>query len=190
MLCSTHQYQVPVDEGSVEECMSPGCIEDKVGECSSNNCNVAKSNCHPRVKTCTHNKKFSPDGEIPGRVAVVQGHSGDGEDHLLSSTILGVNESAISLDRTEGLEMVLVSPLCQAFKDGFLAEAEKISGLRFIDGAPLSVAKEEESGSLVLTFSEDGQEKREAFDMIVILTKPKMSPEIRSLSKKLEQEAV
>jgi hypothetical protein len=35
---------------------------------------------------------------------------------------------------------------------------------------------------LLLKYSENGEDKQKAFDLIVILTKPKLSPELESLS--------
>ena len=131
------------------------------------------------------------DGEIPGRIAVVQGDTGDDEAHLLSSLVLGVNQSVIALDKTKDLEMVLISPLCQSFQEKFFAEAEKIPGFQIIEGSPESVEKERDTQEpLLLKYSENGEDKQKAFDLIVILTKPKISPELESLSKKLKQDIV
>jgi heterodisulfide reductase subunit A-like polyferredoxin len=134
---------------------------------------------------------FSPlDGEIPGRIAVVQGNTDDDEEHLLSSLVLGVNESIIALDKTKDLEIVLISHLCQSFQEKFLAEAEEIPGLQIIAGAPESVEKGRDAKPLTLKYLENDEQKQETFDLIVILTKPKISPELKSLSKKLEQDIV
>lgn len=130
------------------------------------------------------------DGDIPGRVALIQGHPADEEAHLCSSVVLGVNEAILALSRTEGLEISLISPLCQSFRDTFLEETKKIDGLRLVEGVPMSVEREGEGGTLLLTFQENGQARREAFDMVVILTKPRTSPEIQSLSKRLEQNVI
>jgi len=127
------------------------------------------------------------DGEIPKRMAIVQGHPNEDEDQLLSSLILGVNESIIALDRTKDLEVVLVSPINEAFKEGFFSDAEKISGLKIVEGEPESVEKNQEVAPLSLKYSENGQQQDEPFDMIVILTKPKISSELKSLSRKLEK---
>jgi len=127
------------------------------------------------------------DGDVPQKVVVVQGHSDGDEGHLLSSLVLGVNESIIALDRTDGLEVVLVSPVCQSFKDQFLSDAEKISGLNILEGIPESIERKKEGAPLTLTFSQNRKKKKETFDLVVVLTKPKMSPEIKSLSRKLEQ---
>jgi len=40
---------------------------------------------------------------------------------------------------------------------------------------------------LTLKYLENNEQKQETFDLIVILTKPKISPELKSLSKELEQ---
>ncbi len=131
------------------------------------------------------------DGEIPGSIAVVQGNIDNDETHLLSSLVLGVNQSVIALDKTKDLEMVLISPLCQSFQEKFFAEAEKIPGLQIIAGSPESVEKERDAKEpLLLKYSENGEDKQKAFDLIVILTKPKISPELESLSKKLKQDIV
>ena len=123
------------------------------------------------------------DGEIPGRIAIVQGHIDNDEMHLLSSLVLGVNQFVIAIDKTKDLEMVLISPLCESFQEKFFAEAEKIPGLQIIEGLPKSVKKERDTQEpLLLKYSENGEDKQKAFDLIVILTKPKISPELESLS--------
>jgi heterodisulfide reductase subunit A-like polyferredoxin len=123
------------------------------------------------------------DGEIPGRIAIVQADIDNDETHLLSSLILGVNQSVIALDKTKDLEMVLISPLCQSFQEKFFAEAEKIPGLQIIEGSPESVEKKRDTKEpLLLKYSANGEDKQKAFDLIVILTKPKLSPELESLS--------
>ena len=139
----------------------------------------------------TNGMVLSPlDGEIPGRVAVVQGHTEEDEAHLLSSLVLGVNESILALDKTEDLEVFLISPICQSFQEKFLAEAEKIPGLQIVAGIPESVEKGQDAERLTLKYSINGEQKQETFDLIVILSKQKISSELESLSKKLEQSIV
>jgi len=137
----------------------------------------------------TNGMVLSPlNGEIPGRIAVVQGDTQEDEDHLLSSLVLGVNESIVALDKTEALEVFLISPLCRSFQEKFLAEAEKVPGLRLIAGVPSSAEKGREGEPLTLSYLENGEQKQDTFDLIVVLTKPKISPELVSLSRQLEQD--
>ena len=118
------------------------------------------------------------DGEIPAHIAIVQGHTEDDETHLLSSLILGVNESILALDKTKELEVVLISPTCRPFKDGYLSETKKISGLKIIEGIPESVERKHDGEPLTLKYSENGKQKEETFELVVVLTKQKISPEL------------
>jgi heterodisulfide reductase subunit A-like polyferredoxin len=127
------------------------------------------------------------DGEIPGRIAIVQGYTrDDDETHLLSSLILGVNQSGIALYKTTDLEVVLISPLCKSFQEQFFSHAEKIPRLQIIEGLPELVEKDSDIREpLLLHYSENGEQKQQTFDLIVILTKSKFSPEQESLGKSL-----
>ncbi len=128
------------------------------------------------------------DGEVPGKIAIIQGDAGNDEDHLLSSLVLGVNETILAMDRVKDLEIVLVSPICRSFKDRFYSDTESISGLRIVEGVPESVERVQEDGPVSVEYSLDGGREKEDVDLIVILTKPKISHEIEALSKKLGQE--
>ena len=101
-----------------------------------------------------------------------------------------MNESILALDKTKGLEVVLISPSCQPFQDGFLPEEKKVSGLQIIEGIPQSVERKQEGEPLTINYDENGKQKKETFELIVVLTKQKISPELVSLSKKFEQEIV
>ena len=128
------------------------------------------------------------DGEIPKRVAVIQGSANGDEDHLLSSVILGVNEAILAIDKVDDLEVVLVSPISQSFKDQFASEAEAVSALQIVDGTPESVERTQENGPLSVEYSDNDKNQKEDFDLVVVLTKPKISPEVAALGKKFEQE--
>jgi heterodisulfide reductase subunit A-like polyferredoxin len=139
----------------------------------------------------TNGMVLSPlDGEIPGRLAMIQGHKQEDDGHLLSSLVLGVNESILALDRIEALEVSLISPVCQSFQDKFMAEAQKIAGLKIIAGTPESVERNSENEPLVLSYSENDRQNQASFDLIVVLTKPKISPELTALSKILKQDII
>ncbi|MGA8178806.1 MAG: hypothetical protein WB792_02020 [Desulfobacterales bacterium] len=127
------------------------------------------------------------DGRLPAAVAIVQGHPADDEAQLLSSLVFGVNTAVIALHNAPDLKITLVSPICASFKEKFLSSAENIPGLTLIPGSPVSVEKGDTAQPLHLTYSNNGDESRQAFDLVVVLTKPKASPELVSLSKKLKQ---
>jgi heterodisulfide reductase subunit A-like polyferredoxin len=136
----------------------------------------------------TNGMVLSPlDGRIPANVAIVQGHPKDDDSQLLPSVVFGVNLSVIALAAAKDLKVTLISPLCPPFKEKFLSSAESISGLTIIPGSPVSVEKGDEVQPLDLTYSKNGEELRQSFDLIVVLTKPKPTHELVSLTKKLTQ---
>jgi heterodisulfide reductase subunit A-like polyferredoxin len=130
------------------------------------------------------------DGEVPAKLAFVQAKPDGGDDHLLSSAVLAVNEAIIALSRTRGLEATLVSPIPQAFKERFGQNAAKVAALRIVDGRPETVKRSEEGGPLTLTYVENGKTLKAEFDMAVVLTQPRITKEIQSLARKLEQEVL
>ena len=127
------------------------------------------------------------DGRIPASVALVQGHPEDDESQILSSLVFGVNAAVIALHNTQDLDVTLVSPICPMFKENYLSSAENIPGLTIIPGSPVSVEKSDKAQSLTVTYSYNSEESRQAFDLIVVLTKPKISREMASLNKKLQK---
>jgi heterodisulfide reductase subunit A-like polyferredoxin len=134
----------------------------------------------------TRGMVLSPlDGRIPANLAVVQGHPKDDDSHLLSSLVFGVNASIIALDNTRDLKVTLISPFCPSFQEKFLSPTENIAGLTVIPGSPISVEKGDDEEPLRLKYSENGKEHQHAFDLIVVLTKPKISSEQRALKKNL-----
>jgi len=134
----------------------------------------------------TNGMVLSPlDGRIPENVAIVQGHPEDDEAHLFSSLVFGVNASIICLDNTQDLEITLISPVCPSFQEQFLSSAKHIPGLEMIPGSPISVEKGDDAQPLHLAYSNNGEEHHQAFDLIVVLTKPKVSPEQKALMKSL-----
>jgi heterodisulfide reductase subunit A-like polyferredoxin len=134
----------------------------------------------------TNGMVLSPlDGRIPAKVAIVQGHPKDDESQLLSSLVFGANLSVIALTAARDLKVTLISPLCPPFKEKYLSSAESISGLTIIPGSPISVEKGDKDQPLHLAYSKNGEELRQSFDLIVVLTKPKTSSEQKALMKKL-----
>ncbi len=134
----------------------------------------------------TNGMVLSPlDGRIPRNIAIVQAHPNDDDAHLLSSLIFGVNASVIALNNTQDLQVTLISPFCQSFEEKFLSTAQKVQGLTLMPGSAMSVEKGDEAQPLLLKYSENGKEHQHAFDLIVVLTKPKVSPEQRALMKTL-----
>jgi len=117
------------------------------------------------------------DGRIPRNIAIVQGNPDDDDAHILSGLIFGVNAAIIALKNTENLQVHLISPPCPAFQEKFLSTVQNVQGLKMVSGSPMSVEKGDNARPLLLKYSNNGEEHQRAFDLIVVLTKPKISPE-------------
>jgi hypothetical protein len=117
----------------------------------------------------------------------VQGDPQPSEAALCASLVLGVNESILALHKVENLEISLVSPRANTFNDRFGSGAGAIAGLTILDTNPESIERKEEGGPLILTYELGGNRNQENFDLIVILTKPKIHPDLKALSKKLDK---
>jgi hypothetical protein len=122
---------------------------------------------------------------VPEKIAIIQGFSDEGDQ--LAAQVLGVNEAIIALDRTEGLAVDLVAPLCDDFTADFKADAEKVAGLTLKDAMASVVDRKSEEGPL--TVASEGDTTGD-YDLVVVLTRPKPSPEIIALSRKLDQPVV
>lgn len=126
------------------------------------------------------------NGEIPARIAMIQPNGEAPPEHLLSATVLGVNEAIVALDRTQDLEVTLITPICEAFREKFLKDAAEIEGLRILEATPEAVEQEAEAGPLKVGYCKEGETQRELCDMVVILTEPETPPEVLALSRQLD----
>jgi len=121
---------------------------------------------------------------------VVQAHAEADDSHLLSSVILGVNESILALGKVEGLAVDLVSPVCKGFADNFMDEAGQVEGLRIVDATPLSVERGDEQNPLTVVYIQNDAKNQGAYDLVVMLTRGKVSDDMLTLSKQLELDVI
>jgi len=125
------------------------------------------------------------NGDIPKNIAFVQSYPNADESHLLSSVIYGINEAILALDKINDLQVILISPLCDEFKENHLSQIKDMPALKIIDGVPESV-KEENKG-LIVTWSVNGKkESLSSVDLVVILTRSRPSDYVKSISRWLE----
>jgi heterodisulfide reductase subunit A-like polyferredoxin len=131
------------------------------------------------------------NGEIPARLAIIQSRPGAGEKHLASSFVLGVNEAILAQQQVPDISVTLISPVTPSLKEKYEGELKKLAWLKVIDGQPLAVEKEEDGERLLIRYEEkSGPQVEGGYDLVVVLTEPQLSPELKTLSKKLEQEVL
>lgn len=122
------------------------------------------------------------DGQIPKNIVFIQSYTED-DTHLLSSVIYAINETIVALDKIKDLQIKIISPLCNEFKERYLSQAKEILGLEIIEGSPENVAEDKES--LIVTYTANGEKKETTADLVVVLTKEEPSEYVKKIKKLL-----
>lgn len=123
------------------------------------------------------------DGEIPKKIAFVQTFSSVDEKLRNAALIFGVNEAVLAGKKIDGLDITFISPEADAFK-GSVSDADKVSGVNFINGTVVEAAEAGDNGDIAVKFDAGG-EKTETFDLVVLLTQPQLPPGIQTAAKQL-----
>jgi heterodisulfide reductase subunit A-like polyferredoxin len=131
------------------------------------------------------------NGEIPAKLAVIQSRPKAGEKHLASSFILGVNEAILARQQVPDISVTMISPVTPALKEEYESDLKKLAWLKVVNGQPLAVEKDEDGQRLLVRYEEkDGAHAEGGYDLVVALTEPQLPPDLKTLSKKLEQEVL
>jgi len=131
------------------------------------------------------------NGEIPAKLAIIQSRPGAGEKYLASSFILGVNEAILAHQQVPDISVTLISPVIPSSKEEYESDLKKLAWLKVINGEPLAVEKDEDGERLLVRYEVTGDPQVEGgYDLVVVLTELQLTPELKTLSKKLEQEVL
>ncbi|MDY6952817.1 MAG: hypothetical protein SWE60_14995 [Thermodesulfobacteriota bacterium] len=124
------------------------------------------------------------DGEIPKKIAFVQGFAA-GDDKVRDATLIfGVNEAILAQKKIDGAEITFVSPDMDAFKASAGGDLDKVSGINFVNGTVVELAQTGENKDIEVKYDAGG-EKAETFDLVVLLTQPQLPPTVEEAAKKL-----
>jgi heterodisulfide reductase subunit A-like polyferredoxin len=123
------------------------------------------------------------DGEVPKKIAFVQTF-GSVDDKVRDATLIfGVNEAILARKKIEGVEISLISPDMDAFKAS-TSDLDKVSGINFVNGTLVEAAEAGDNKDIDVKYDAGG-EKRETFDLVVLLTQPQLSPGIEDAAKQV-----
>lgn len=124
------------------------------------------------------------DGEIPKRIAWVQSYESASPPMHRAALCLAVNEAIQVHGKIEGACLQIFSRNIQPF----FTENEKLvaglSGFRMDEGAVESLEPQDD-GSLKLTLAINGNKEEKTFDLVVLLTQPRISKDAQALAKSL-----
>lgn len=124
------------------------------------------------------------DGEIPSRVAFVQGYESAAPRMHRAALCLAVNEAILLRGKLQEAEVHIfardMDPFLQEHQ-GALASLDRIS---IANCAVESVESLEDQG-LKLTVSVNGSKHEKTFDLVVLMTQPRVSRDVQTLSRGL-----
>jgi heterodisulfide reductase subunit A-like polyferredoxin len=124
------------------------------------------------------------DGEIPTRIAFVQGYEAAAPAMHNAALCFGINEAILVRRKLPAAEIEVFAVGLSGFRgehEGDLKTLDRID----LREASVTAVKPDASQSLTLTILRDGAEESRTFDLVVLLTQPQLSKELRQLTRAL-----
>ncbi|GLI32842.1 hypothetical protein [Desulforhabdus amnigena] len=124
------------------------------------------------------------DGEIPASIAFVQSYASASPQMHRAALFLGINEAILVRRKLPGAEISLFGQDLAPFLE---EQKEALKGLDRIEirEAVVSALTPAENQSLQVTVESNGTQETRTFDLVVLLTQPQISQDVKNLSKKL-----
>lgn len=124
------------------------------------------------------------DGEIPDRIAFVQSYDTAAPAMHSAALCFGINEAILVRRKLPAAEILVFASDLAVFRgehEGALKTLDRIN----LDEASVTGVKPEDNQSLTLTIVRDGTEESRTYDLVVLLTQPQLSRELRQLARAL-----
>lgn len=124
------------------------------------------------------------DGEIPASIAFVQSYAAVSPEMHRAALCFGINGAIQTRGKLPQAEINVFAANLEDFKE---AHQESLAELDRIEITEASVGRIDalEDQSLELSIGVNGSEQKIRFDLVVLITEPQISKEIKSLSKSL-----
>ncbi len=124
------------------------------------------------------------DGEIPASIAFVQSYASASPQMHKAALCLGVNEAILAQRKLPQAKIELFASDLEAFSKEHEAALKGIKGVE-IKEAVVSALEAQDDQSLNLTIESNGSKETRSFDLVVLLTQPQISKDVKDLSKRL-----
>lgn len=124
------------------------------------------------------------DGEIPSSIAFVQSYESAAPAMHAAALCLGINEAILVRRKLAEAEIEVFANNLEDFSkehDAALKGLERIE----INAATVSNVEAVDNQNLKLTISSNGSETAKVFDLVVLITQPQLSNEVKRMSKDL-----
>ena len=124
------------------------------------------------------------DGEIPARIAFVQSYEAAAPVMHSAAMCFGINEAILIRRKLPTADIHVFAAGLSAFRAEHEAVLKTLDRIHLHE-ASVTAVKPEADQSLLLTILRDGTEESRTFDLVVLLTQPQLSKELRQLTRAL-----
>ncbi len=125
------------------------------------------------------------DGEVPASIAFVQSYESASSEMHSAALCLGINEAILARSKLGQAEIELLASNLEAFNKEHGAALKKLKKIAINNAKITSVEVKEDQG-LKLTIVSNGSETSKVFDLVVLITQPQLSNEVKKMSRSLD----
>jgi len=124
------------------------------------------------------------DGEVPSSIAFVQSYESAAPAMHSAALCLAINGAILVRSKLKETEIEVIA---SSFEDFGKEHGAALKGLERIQlqDAVVSRVESEKNENLKLTIANNGKETSKIFDLVVLITQPQLSKEVKQLSKNL-----
>jgi heterodisulfide reductase subunit A-like polyferredoxin len=124
------------------------------------------------------------DGEIPARIAFVQSYEAAAPPMHEAALCFGINEAILVRRKLPAAEIHFFARELAAFRAEHEAALTTLDRIDLQEASVMGVTPDE-NRSLALTILRHGTEESRTFDLLVLITQPQLSKELRQLTRAL-----
>jgi len=124
------------------------------------------------------------DGEIPSTIAFVQSYESAAAEMHSAALCLGINEAILLRRKLAEAEIEVFASNMEDFSKKHHAALKGLDRIK-INQAAVGKVEAVDNENVKLTLSANGSETSKVFDLVVLITQPTLSDEVRQMSKDL-----
>ena len=124
------------------------------------------------------------DGEVPSSIAFVQSYGSAAPAMHAAALCLGINGAILVRSKLKETDVEVFASNLKDFSKEYGAALKGLERIQINDAA-ISKVESEKNENVKLTITKNGKETSKIFDLVVLITQPQLSKEVKQLSKNL-----
>ena len=124
------------------------------------------------------------DGEVPSSIAFVQSYKSAAPAMHTAALCLGINQTILLRSKLKESTIEVFASNLEDFSKEHEAALERLERVQ-INHAAISKVESVERENLQITIASNGSETSKVFELVVLITQPQLSREVKELSKSL-----